>query len=96
MWATMMPMVAKTFGASRPKAMNRQPAVLRSLSLREAVIPISSRNRQSTPWNSLTKKLSSARVTSWPLQAADEADDDPAEEQVEPGVEEDLVEQLAG
>ena len=37
--------------------MKRQPAVLRSLSLREAVIPISSRNRQSMPWNSLTKNV---------------------------------------
>ena len=81
-------------GEQRRRRRTASPAVFRSLSLREAVMPISSRKRQSTPWNRSTKKLSSARVTS-ALQAADRADDDAAEEQVQAGVEEDLVEQLA-
>ena len=40
--------------------MNPDPAVFRSFSFRDAVMPISSRNRQSTPWNRCMKKLSSS------------------------------------
>ena len=43
--------------------MKAGPAAFKSFSLRDAVMPISSRKRQSTPWNRLMKKLSSSRVT---------------------------------
>ena len=50
----------------RMKFVGKLPAVCRSLSRRAAVIPISSRNRQSTPWNANTKNLSSSATTFCP------------------------------
>ncbi len=44
-----------------PKIMNGTPPLFKSLSFREAVIPISSRKRQSRPWNRLRKTGSSTR-----------------------------------
>ena len=72
------------------------PASRRSFSLRDAVMPISSRNRQSTPWNAMTKKLSSSCDDLLALQPTDEPDDDAAEEQDQPGVEEHLLQKLTG
>ncbi|CFS32829.1 Uncharacterised protein [Mycobacterium tuberculosis] len=62
----MIPSVANRFGASRPKKTNPLPADARSFNLRDAVMPISNRNRQSTPWNAATKKLSSSCRTFCP------------------------------
>ena len=45
-------------------------------------MPISSRNRQSMPWKA-DEELVVVAASPSPLQAADEADDDPAEEQIQ-------------
>ena len=91
----MIPIVAKTFGASDPKTMKPGPAVFRSFSLpRGRHAHLEQEQAEHALEQGHEEVVVGARDL-LSLQTADEADDDAAEEQVEARVEEDLVQQLA-